>query len=280
MIEKYTFAQTGTVDLRMVNCGIEDCEPSHQWGPGIRDRYIIHLVLSGNGILKTKDHEYPLTKGEGFLITPGEVIEYRADPANPWTYAWVGFDGISAQKILTQASLAAGNPVFSIQDEQLYLPLIHRMLQCAGLKRGRDEMLLGLLYEFLSNLIQANGSDELKTKETLQENYLLICLDYITSNYSTSVTVNDLANHVGLDRSYLYSLFMKYLHRSPKDFITLFRVKKAEELLQTSLTINEVARSVGYEDALLFSKIFKRYKGVSPSHFRNENFRIREINIK
>lgn len=272
MLEKASFLQTGVTDLRMVNCGIEDCIPSYQWGPGIRDRYIIHIVIAGKGIFKTKNHEYVLTKGDGFLIVPGEVIEYKADNDNPWTYAWVGFDGLASKPVLNQANLNHQNPIIRFENYEFFFLQIQKMLQCTSMSRGRDEMLLGLLYEFFSNLIQVNGSDNKKTKETLQEGYLHSCLNFITNNYSTSVTVNELSNFVGLDRSYLYSLFMKYLHINPKEYITQFRIKKAHELLQTSLSINEIARSVGYEDSLLFSKIFKRYKGVSPSQFRNENF--------
>lgn len=277
MIEKVTFSQTGTTDLRMVNCGIEDCSPSFQWGPGIRDRYIIHLVISGKGIFKTKNQEFTVSKGEGFLITPGEVIEYRADPLFPWTYAWVGFDGIAVNKILADANCHSNYPVFPIENIGIFLSLVQKMLHCTTMKRGRDEMLLGLLYEFLSNLIQTNGSDDIKTKETLQETYLHNCLDFIANNFSTSITVSGLSKYIGLDRSYLYSLFMRYLHQSPKDYITLFRMKKAIEFLQTSLTINEVARSVGYEDALLFSKIFKRYTGVSPRNYRTTNFQSKKM---
>ena len=277
MIEKVTFSQKGTTDLRMVNCGIEDCSPSFQWGPGIRDRYIIHLVISGKGTFKTKNQEFTVSDGEGFLITPGEVIEYKADFLLPWTYAWVGFDGIVVNKILASANCNSSHPVFPINNIELFLPLIQKMLHCTTIKRGRDEMLLGLLYEFLSNLIQENGSDEIKTKETLQETYLHGCLEYIANNFSESVTVSGLSKHIGLDRSYLYSLFMRYLHQSPKDYITGFRMQKAIEFLQTSLTVNEVARSVGYEDALLFSKIFKRYIGASPRHYRNANFQSKEL---
>ncbi len=277
MLEKVTFLQTGKTDLRMVNCGIEDCSPSFQWGPGIRDRYIIHVVISGSGSFKTKNDVYELTQGGGFLVSPDEVIEYSASKDSPWSYAWVGFDGLASKTILNQCNLSSSNPVFNLSNSDNFVLLIHNMLSCAQMKRGRDEMLLGLLYQFLSELIQVNGTDDLKTKESLQENYLHTCLDYISNNYSTRVTVNDLSSFVGLDRSYLYSLFMKYLHTSPKEFITLFRIKKADELLQTSLAINEIARSVGYEDSLLFSKIFRRYKGVSPTHYRKEHFKDKEM---
>lgn len=273
MLEKQTYSQSGTTDLRMVNCGVEDCSPTHRWGPGIRDRYIIHFVVSGTGVFNARGKEYKLSKDEGFLVCPGEVIEYTADGTKPWTYAWVGFDGIRAGSILLKANIDATSPVFKVNNPDMLLQLIHKMLLCANIEYGKDEMLLGLLYEFLSNFISSNGSREQKTKKSIQEEYIRSCINFIAGNFSENITVHSLSSHVGLDRSYLYSLFVRYLHKSPKDYITEFRLNKASDLLHTELSIQEIARSVGYEDALLFSKSFRKHNGVSPSKYRKENYK-------
>ena len=36
------------------------------------------------------------------------------------------------------------------------------------------------------------------------------------------------------------------------------------------LSIGEIARSVGYEDQLLFSRVFKKFKGISPNNYRKD----------
>jgi AraC-like DNA-binding protein len=272
MLEKQTFDQMETTDLRMVNCGIEDCVPSYKWGPGIRSHYIIHLVLSGNGVYFTHGIPYPISENQGFLISPGEVIEYCADKLTPWSYAWIGFDGIHSKSLLYQANIDAKRPVFAINNITRLISYIHSMLNCVHRDLGRDEMLLGLLYQFISELIRQNGSKEHKTKQSFQEEYIRKCIMYIADHYSNSLNVKELSTFVGLDRSYLYSLFMRYLRISPKEYITQFRMKKATELLHTGLNIQEIARSVGYEDALLFSKNFKRQNGLSPSQYRRKNF--------
>ena len=50
-VYKQSFKQnyTNNIELSIFNCGIERCAPSKTWGPGIRDHYLIHLVLSGKG---------------------------------------------------------------------------------------------------------------------------------------------------------------------------------------------------------------------------------------
>ena len=32
--------------LSVYNVGYQKCEPGYQWGPGIRDHYCIHYILS------------------------------------------------------------------------------------------------------------------------------------------------------------------------------------------------------------------------------------------
>ncbi|MHB1452508.1 MAG: AraC family transcriptional regulator [Saccharofermentanales bacterium] len=272
MLLKHTFSQKDATDLRMVNCGIEDCLPAHKWGPGIRNRFVIHIVLSGKGTFISSGTLYQINAGQGFLISPGKLVEYSADNYEPWSYAWIGFEGISAQALIGRAGILPDNPVFHIADPDMLRGYIEKMLSLASMERGRDEMLLGFLYQFFAHLIMMNTTGPGRTRQSVQENYVRKCLEYIDLNYSADISVNSIAAHIGIDRSYLYSLFMKYLNKSPKDYITCFRMDRAVDLFRTGLSIQEIARSVGYYDALLFSKNFKRYKGLSPTAYRIQKF--------
>ena len=56
-VYKQSFKQnyTNNIELSIFNCGIERCAPGQTWGPGIRDHYLIHLVLSGKGVFIRPD---------------------------------------------------------------------------------------------------------------------------------------------------------------------------------------------------------------------------------
>ena len=91
---------------------------------------------------------------------------------------------------------------------------------------------------------------------------------YIKFNYST-IKVNDIANYIGINRSYLTTLFKKKLNVSPQQYLVTFRLQKAAELLKTTnMNITEIADAIGYESPLTFSKMFKQTYGVSPLHYR------------
>ena len=268
MLTKWVFTDPGNTDLNMYRCGIEDCAPDHAWGPGVRDHFLLHVVLGGSGVFRCGGSSTRLGRCDAFLIAPGEVVDYKADHDDPWSYAWVGFHGLKAEALLRDAGVSVRHPVFRTEDDGRLEALVRGMLSSADWKRGRDPMLLGLLYQFLAVLSTRPGIVREDPQGRRQEEYLQRALDYVAMNYAGPLTVTDLARHAGLDRTYLYSLFMKHVGVSPKDHLLRFRVDRACTLLRTSLSVAEVARSVGYDDPQVFSRVFRRLKGQPPGRWR------------
>ena len=100
--------------------------------------------------------------------------------------------------------------------------------------------------------------------------YIQEAINFINSNYMNSITVNEIANHVNLSRSYLYKMFIKNLKVSPQKYLINLRMYNATLLLKnTKIPIGEVASKVGYSDSLLFSKTFSKYFSMSPLNYRN-----------
>jgi AraC-like DNA-binding protein len=57
-----------------------------------------------------------------------------------------------------------------------------------------------------------------------------------------------------------------------REYITLYRIAKAEELLLNSdMSITDIALSTGFNDANYFSRAFRKYKEDSPSAYRKKN---------
>lgn len=269
MLEKMHITEPRLTDMNMYSCGIEDCKSGYFWGPAVRDHYIIHYVLGGRGTYTVDGITYTLCENDGFLICPNTIVYYQADIEHPWSYAWVGFNGFKAMTYLKQAGLDNSNPIFRYERDNFLRNKLMEMIETRQLSKGRDIRLLGLLYEFLSQLVETSVVD-LSQGSNNREDYVKKALEYILMNYSRKISVSQIARSVGLDRSYLYSLFMEYLKTSPQEYLINFRIEKACELMRTNLlSIGDIARSVGYDDPLTFSKVFRKLKGTAPSRFRS-----------
>lgn len=89
--------------------------------------------------------------------------------------------------------------------------------------------------------------------------------------YDLPIKIQEIADKLSLNRSYLYKIFKDYTGYSIKDYILHVKLEKSKELLQDSrLSISEVAISIGYSDPLQFSKIFKKFYNKSPRAYRKD----------
>lgn len=258
------------LDLHLIQFGMEQCPPNHTVGPGVRDYYKIHCILEGEGNFEMAGNSFRLGPGQGFLIAPGIVARYAADASKPWRYCWIGFDGIKAATLLGQAGLANERPVFSAADTRYYEDMIARMENTAAMRAGRDIRLTGLLYEWLSAIVEAQASEPVAPEPRSRDRYIAKVIHMIERNYANRLTVAAIAQFVGLQRSYLNALFQEEMGCSIQQHLVAYRMRRAGELLAaTTLAVGDIARSVGYDDPLLFSKMFRKTMGMSPSEYRN-----------
>lgn len=259
------------LDLSLWFWGMSECKPGHSIGPEVRPNYIIHCVLDGKGIFEIGDKHYDIQKGQGFLIEPETLIHYKADEKEPWTYMWIGFSGARAGKYLSDIGLSSNNPVFQCEKIEELKKIILQMFQYQNLSVANQYHLQGLLYEFLAILADGMKMDDLENDND-DNTYVRAAVNFIRNNYYRGITVAEIAEHVSVNRSYLYKLFEQTFGMSPKEFLTRFQISRAKELLTWSdITIESVAWSCGYKDALAFSKVFKKMMGVSPTTYRKEH---------
>lgn len=256
------------LDLNLYTCGREACEGKHSYGPAIRSGYMIHYVLKGKGVFKVQDKTYQLGPQEAFLIEPNTLIYYEADADDPWEYIWIGFSGVKAKEYLNRTSLSTDNPIFTFEQTHHLADCMKSIISMTALISNKDLLLTSKLYEFFYVLCELYPNREI-TSEVKQQKYIEDALQFIEQNYANHITVNDVAKHISIDRSYLHRLFKQYLNKSPQQFLLNLRIEKSCFLLaNSSLKIGDIARSVGYKDVLLFSKIFKQIKNCTPSEYR------------
>lgn len=96
-------------------------------------------------------------------------------------------------------------------------------------------------------------------------------LRFIADNFSSGISVKDVAGHVGLSPSYAMSLFRRAVGAPIKEHITRIRLSHAQMLLANSDTkILNVAMDSGFGSVSSFYEAFQVHMKKSPAAFRRE----------
>lgn len=94
-------------------------------------------------------------------------------------------------------------------------------------------------------------------------------VNYVRAHYSEKITLDDVAGHVYLSKSYLSRIFKEELGSSFTDFVNAVRIQKSKELLKDqSISLANIADLVGFSDQSYFTKVFSRAEGMSPGQYR------------
>lgn len=92
---------------------------------------------------------------------------------------------------------------------------------------------------------------------------------YIEQNYQSKISLDEIAEALHANRSYLSRLYKSKAGVNLFDAILYRRIEAAKEyLLCTDKKTYEISEAVGFEDAGYFSKMFRKTTGVSPKEYR------------
>ena len=253
-------------DFYLYELGRNKCEPLYSYEHLVKNRIILHFIISGKGILRINNKEYAVHEHQIFLIPENTRTFYQADKDDPWEYIWFHIGGPKIPQILKEAGLTADHPVYtpvSCADkiEELAMDLLDNYM--------RQYYCVGTLYKICDYMIEnSSRKEEREINSSLL--YVKNVISYIQLKYAEPVKIDKIAYSLGLNRSYLTRLFKDATGYSLQEYLLTYRMKMAVKLLaDNSLSIAQVAANVGYTDTFTFSKAFKRHFGKSPSDYRN-----------
>ena len=96
-------------------------------------------------------------------------------------------------------------------------------------------------------------------------------VDYLHEHYHEQITLNEVAEHAYVSTYYISRMFKREMGKNFVDYLNELRIEKAKEMLKdVRYKTYEVAEKVGIPDAHYFSKLFKKYVGVTPTEYREQ----------
>lgn len=139
---------------------------------------------------------------------------------------------------------------------------------------------LTLLYE----LSLADGTRELasssfaKVDVDSESRRILKVKDYISKHYTEEIRLADLADLVGMSTTSFSRFFKLRSGKTLSDYVVEMRLGVASrQLVDTTNSVSEICYDCGFNTLSNFNRLFRKYKGCSPTEFREKYFKTKII---
>lgn len=141
------------------------------------------------------------------------------------------------------------------------------MLQLISTQQGR-ELAAAISEQFLCERIRGRNDRQripLRIHLGTSQPKLVEAVSIMEANIEEPISLDELAQHVGVSRRQLERLFQKYLQCVPTRYYLELRLNRARQLLlQTDMSIVDVELACGFVSAPHFSKCYRDYFGIPP----------------
>lgn len=250
-------------------------KPSEQIGNHQQPTWELSLVIEGEGIRTIANVSEPFKSGEVVLVPPETThcwqFVYKVEKIENITVTF-------ASELLH--SVAATFPELQTLFEDLAksskgIVLTGRTRQrvSEGLRQMTiltDAERVTLLIHLLTIIaISADRREIGKEMENGVQRRLKQIEIFISCNYKRDISIDDLAQHVGMNRSSLCTFFKHHLGKTIITYLNEYRLSVACHLLRhTSLTIQQICYESGFNDVPHFCRIFKCKFGVTAKSYR------------
>lgn len=259
-------------------CGFSKTEPKHSFGPAIRDQFLIHIVLEGEGYYSIKNQKYFLKKGQGFVIPPNVSTFYQASEDSPWSYIWMGLGGQLVKEYLEYIGINNDHLSFDVRNSSDFKALIFECFAYENDNIINEIILQKQAYKFLELLGKSSAIHKQEVSTKKMNYYVSQTLEIINKNAHQNISVSSIAEQLAINPSYLSRLFKKDIGSSIKEYINEIRITIGNDLLtSTDYSVHEISERVGFASSQAFAKAFKQSRGLSPTHYRKKSIGLGEI---
>lgn len=234
------------------------------------NEYQMLYVLEGGGVFRsTSQEEIELKEGDMFILFPGEWHTYHPNPETGWKSYWIGFRGRNIDDRVAHGFLRREKAIYHIGFsheivllyEQAYAAAKEELAYSQQLLAGIVNHLIGKMYSLERNIeLNKNHAHVDMVKRARLRIYEAL---------ESSLTIQEIAEELGVSYSNFRKLFKEYTGLSPATYQQDLKLLRAKELLSTTnLSVKEIAYRLNFDSPDYFSAKFKVKTGRKPSDMR------------
>ena len=242
----------------------ENLLPGQQYGPIIREVYIIECCTEGFGSVIINGREFAVGPGDCYILLPGDTVTHTANQKDPRCGYWCALDGLDLGRYFKEAGISSETPFAPKEAFGELCGWVKKMVSEWGSGDGGEQLReTACIYGFLGELLRkrsSSGADDWAER----------ALGLMEAMFHEPLSVEVIAREVGLERSYFSVMFKEKTGMSPHRYLTSLRIRKACALMDGEhCSVAEAAAAVGL-DPRNFARLFKKETGKTPLEYKQK----------
>lgn len=232
------------------------------------------FCAEGAGRFVHKRGEFNFQKGDLVLLPPKmrHLYELITEEGSRWKVTWTSFLPPARWLSLLQWPVkAAGLSLLQFSENKAQNRLLEFLLEARRFQiRGESHWEMSA-QNALERLLLFCDAANPGLKESRLDSRLLLAINYLSQHLAEPITLEQLAQRIGLSVSRVGQLFRKHMHQSPHRFLENQRIAHARQILETTdEPVSLIAVAAGFSDPFHFSRQFKKHTGCSPREYRRQ----------
>lgn len=247
-----------------------------------KETWELSYVSRGAGVATIAGVSTPFSSGDVFLISP--YMPHR------WDFAQKSVaDGSKIQRVCLNINDSFLSRCYSMLScyVDIEAPLGERFGKAVKFDKDVSAQIISVLdrmdgesramqmTDVLKLLVFMSGSHpvlpgEHKPQRSADEEALSKIIAYTKLNANRNISLAEISQYIGMSKSAFCAFFKKQTGKSFVSYLDEYRIDSACSILDSnsSKTISDICFETGFNSAAYFNRVFRKYKGVSPSEYR------------
>lgn len=249
-------------------------------------------IVKGKGTLAYDDRNIDFSQGKLFIIPQQEVYRFQSEAAQlisiQCPIEFIDKIRLEADRIESCENLyklqyirnnyhARAGCVFRNRNDEHFAETLILQIAREFKNKTEDYLIIRNCMSILVNLITRNiiQSETSDLQENSKAFSIMKIITYIQQHIKDreKTGIQTIAEHFGISGNYFGEYFKQQTGVSYQDYLLDYRLKLVETYLKySSIRLSEIAYELQFSDESHLSKIFKKYRGVTPGKYR-KNFK-------
>lgn len=237
--------------------------------PHLHDTVELIYITEGSVGLDIVTQNYTLYTGDFAIVFPGQLHGFHDIGSANKIHMIIFHVSQIPQFARELEHYHPENPI--IRREKLHPDILMAFQRLFHLGNEEDlRIRQAWIHLIISNLFSAF---RLQENTDTGDTYLVVkILEYLSSHFTESLTLEALAQELHVNKYYLSHTFSNKLYLSFTTCVNRLRIEKAMQLLKTTnLSIETIGGMVGYETQRTFNRVFKKMVGLTPREYRRNH---------